>query len=52
MEPTNVAVGSMCRLLAPGKIDEKRNFLKPRYDGADEGIILSENVIVVPQTVE
>src|SRR5690349_19279027 len=38
--PNGITVGASYRLLSPGDPDEKRNFFKPRYDGADPGAYL------------
>ena len=31
-EPSDIGVGSICRLLSPGEPDEKRCLLKPRHE--------------------
>jgi hypothetical protein len=35
--PTDIFVGSICQLISPGDLRQKRNILKPRHDDLNDG---------------
>jgi hypothetical protein len=35
--PTDIIVGSICQLIAPGDLRQMRNILKPRHDDLNDG---------------